>query len=161
MELNQKVRHTCTCTHTHTHTHTIWWSDSACVSVHRETGSLSLTPVYLTTWLSSISSLLQLFSEPTAILLELASFLDLLIAWKVKVLVIQSCLTLYTSWTVARQAPPPMGFSRTTPGVGRNSLLQGIFPTQQRSNPGLLQVDSFPPKPPGKPYCLVPFKNHT
>jgi len=147
--------------HTHTHTHTIWWSDSACVSLRRETGSLSLTPVYLTTWLSSISSLLQLFSEPTAILLELASFLDLLIAWKVKVLVIQSCVTLYTSWTVARQAPPPMGFSRTAPGVGRNSLLQGIFPTQQRSNPGLLQVDSFPPKPPGKPYCLVPFKNHT
>ena len=37
-------------------------------------------------------------------------------------------------------------------GVGRHSLLQGIFPTQG-SNLGLpaLQADSLPSEPPGKP----------
>ena len=41
-----------------------------------------------------------------------------------------------TPWTVAHQAPPPMGFSRQDTGVGCHFLLQGIFPTQG-SNPGL------------------------
>ena len=50
-----------------------------------------------------------------------------------------------TLWTVAYQAPPPMGFSRLlhpwdfpgkSTGVGCHFLLQGIFPTQG-SNPGL------------------------
>ena len=40
-------------------------------------------------------------------------------------------------WTVAHQAPPSMGFPSKSTGVGRHSLLQGIFPTQG-SNPGLL-----------------------
>ena len=35
-------------------------------------------------------------------------------------------------------------------GVGSLSLLWGIFPTQ-RWNPGLLQADSLPSEPPGKP----------
>ena len=35
-------------------------------------------------------------------------------------------------------------------GVGSLSLLQGIFPTQGW-NPGLLQADSLPAEPPGKP----------
>ena len=40
-------------------------------------------------------------------------------------------------WTVAHQAPPSMGFSRQSTGVGCPCLLQGIFPTQGL-NPGLL-----------------------
>ena len=35
-----------------------------------------------------------------------------------------------TLWTVARQAPLSMGFSRQETGVGCHTLLQGIFPTQ-------------------------------
>ena len=55
-----------------------------------------------------------------------------------KVSVAQSCPTLVTPWTVARQAPLSMGFSQQESwGVSSHSLLQGIFPTQ-RSNPGLL-----------------------
>ena len=34
-----------------------------------------------------------------------------------------------TLWTVTRQAPPSMGFSRQNTGVGCHFLLQGIFPT--------------------------------
>ena len=43
-----------------------------------------------------------------------------------------------TPWTVARQAPLPMGLSRQEYlGVGNQSLLQGIF-LIQGSNTGLL-----------------------
>ena len=44
--------------------------------------------------------------------------------------------TLATPWTVARQAPLTIGFSRNT-GVSCHFLLQGIFPIQE-SNSGLL-----------------------
>ena len=45
-----------------------------------------------------------------------------------------SCVWLCTTpWTVARQAPLPMGFSRQEYWSGLPCLLQGIFPTQ-RSN---------------------------
>ena len=40
------------------------------------------------------------------------------------------CLTLTTPWTVARQAPLFMGFSRQENWSGLPFLLQGIFPTQ-------------------------------
>ena len=51
-----------------------------------------------------------------------------------------------TLWTVACQAPLPMGFPGKNTGVGCYFLLQGIYPAQ-RSNPHLLhwQVDSLPP----------------
>ena len=42
-----------------------------------------------------------------------------------------------TPWTVARQAPQSMGFSRQEYWSGCPSLLHGIFPTQG-SNPCLL-----------------------
>jgi len=42
-----------------------------------------------------------------------------------------------TPWTVARQAPVSMEFSRQETGVGSQALLQGVFPTQGW-NPGLL-----------------------
>ena len=71
------------------------------------------------------------------------------------VLAAQSCPALFDSVDVARQAP----LSRNSPGkytgVGRHSLLQGIFPTQG-SNLGHLhwQVDSLLFEPPGKPLFL-------
>ena len=57
-----------------------------------------------------------------------------------------------TPWTVAHQAPPPMGFSRQDTGGGCHFLLQGIFPTQG-SNPGhpTLQADALTSEPPGRP----------
>ena len=62
-----------------------------------------------------------------------------------------SCvLPFATPWTVARQAPLFMGFSRQE--YWSQSLLQGIFPTQG-SNLHLLhgQVDSLPLEPSRKP----------
>ena len=42
-----------------------------------------------------------------------------------------TCVRLFaTLWTVARQAPLSMGFSRQDTRVGCHFLLQGIFPTQ-------------------------------
>ena len=40
-----------------------------------------------------------------------------------------------TLWTVARQAPPSMGFSRQDIGVGCHALLQGIFRNQEDQEP--------------------------
>ena len=42
----------------------------------------------------------------------------------------QSCLTLWTLWTVAHQTPLSMGFSRQKYWSGGHALLQGIFFTQ-------------------------------
>ena len=70
---------------------------------------------------------------------------------KVKVKVIQSCLTLCDpSWTVAHQAPLSMEFSRQEYWSGLPCLLLGDFP-----NPGIeprsptLQADSLLSQPPG------------
>ena len=52
-------------------------------------------------------------------------------------LVAKLCPTLAIPWTVARQAPLSMGFSRQEYWSGLHFLLQGIFPTQE-SNLGLL-----------------------
>ena len=57
-----------------------------------------------------------------------------------------------TPWAVARQTPLSMGFSRQEYWSGLPCPLSGDLP-----NPGveplspLLQVDSLPTKPPGKP----------
>ena len=42
-------------------------------------------------------------------------------------------------WTIARQAPPSMGFPRQESGVGCHFLLQGIF-LNQGLKPGLLHT---------------------
>ena len=59
-----------------------------------------------------------------------------------------------TLWTVARQAPLSMEFSRQNTGVDCHALLQGMFPSQG-SNPGLLRwqvgSSSLPLVSPGKP----------
>ena len=54
-------------------------------------------------------------------------------------LVTQSCLTLWTSGTVAHQSPLFMGIlqARMNTGASCHAFLQGIFPTQGL-NPGLL-----------------------
>ena len=71
---------------------------------------------------------------------------------KVKMLVAQLCPTLLRPpWTVACQAPLPMGFSRQEYWSGLPFLPSGNLP-----NPGTesgfpaLQMDSLPSEPPGK-----------
>ena len=67
-------------------------------------------------------------------------------------LVVQSCLTLATPWTVTYQAPLSMGFSRQECWSGLPCPPPGYL-----SNPGIqpraptLQADSLPSEPPGKP----------
>ena len=76
-------------------------------------------------------------------------------------LVAKSCLTLATPWTVARQAPLSMGFSRQEYWSGLPFPSPGGLP-----NPGIepgspaLPADSLPTEPPGKPevvwmWCLM------
>ena len=43
---------------------------------------------------------------------------------------VQSCQLFMTLWTVARQFPLSMEFSRQEYGVGCHFLLQDVFPTQ-------------------------------
>ena len=62
-------------------------------------------------------------------------------------------------WTIARQAPLSMRFSRKNTGVGCHALFQGIF-LNQGSNPCILrllhwQAGSLPLVPPGKPQSFV------
>ena len=72
--------------------------------------------------------------------------------YKVKVLVPQLCLTFVTPWTVARQAPLSMGFSRQEYWSGLSFPSPGDLP-----NPGskpvspALQADSLLLKQQGKP----------
>ena len=67
-------------------------------------------------------------------------------------LVAQSCPTLCDPWTVACQAPLPMGFSRQEYRSGLPCP-----PPRDLHNPGteprspILQADSLPSEPPGKP----------
>ena len=64
----------------------------------------------------------------------------------------QSCLTLCDPWTVAHQVPLSIGFSRQEYWSGLPCPLPGDLP-----NPGIkprspiLQANSLPPEPPGKP----------
>ena len=67
-----------------------------------------------------------------------------------------SCVRLFaTPWTVAYQAPPPMGFSRQEYWSGLPFPSPGDLP-----NPGIkpgspaLQADALPSEPPGKPFML-------
>ena len=66
---------------------------------------------------------------------------------------LQSCPPLCHPWTVARQAPLPVGFSRQETGVGCRALLQGS--SRPRTEPVsvrllLWQAGSVPTVPPGK-----------
>ena len=67
-------------------------------------------------------------------------------------LVRQSCWLFVTPWTVARQAPLSMGFSRQEYWSGLPCPPPGDLPNpaiELRSSE--LQADSLPPEPPGKP----------
>ena len=72
---------------------------------------------------------------------------------------LQSCLTLVNLWTVARQAPLSMGFSRkehwsglpcSSPGDLPNT---GIEPVSLPSNLHW-RMGSLPLAPPGNPFCV-------
>ena len=71
---------------------------------------------------------------------------------------LQSCPTLCDPWTVARQAPLSVGFSRQGHWGGLPALLQAIFPTQGL-NPRLLQLLQcrwiFSTESPGKPCATI------
>ena len=60
-----------------------------------------------------------------------------------------------TPWTVAYQAPPPMGFSRQEYWSGLSFPFPGDLP-DPRMEPGspALQTDALPSEPPGK--CNTP-----
>ena len=70
--------------------------------------------------------------------------------FKVKVLVVQSCVTLWDPWTVVHQAPLSMGFSRKGYWSGLPFPSPGELP-----DPGIeprspeLRADSLPSEPPG------------
>ena len=68
------------------------------------------------------------------------------------VLVIQSCPTVVTPWTVAHQDPLSMGFHRQAYWSGVSFPSPGDLP-DSRSEPRspALQADSLPSEPPGKP----------
>ena len=59
-------------------------------------------------------------------------------------------------WTVARQAPPSMEFSRQENWSGLPFLSLGDLPDPgiKRRSPAL-QADSLPSEPPGKPILIV------
>ena len=65
-------------------------------------------------------------------------------------LVAKSCLILATPWTVARQAPLSMGFSRQETGHSCYFLLQGIFPIEGLNVSPALVGGFFTMEPPGK-----------
>ena len=73
-------------------------------------------------------------------------------------LVAQLCLTLWTAWTVAHQAPLSMEFSRQEYWSRLPFPSPGDLPDPriELGSPAL-QADSLPSEPPGKPLSsLVP-----
>ena len=67
------------------------------------------------------------------------------------VLVARSCPTLATPWTVARQAPLSMGFSRPECWSGLPFPSPGDLPDPGMEPESLAsQAGSFPPEPPGQ-----------
>ena len=57
-----------------------------------------------------------------------------------------------TPWTVAHQATLSMGFSRQEYWSGLPFLSSGDLPDPGINRSPVLQADSLPPEPPGKPY---------
>ena len=76
--------------------------------------------------------------------------------YKVKVLVPQLCLTFVTPWTVARQAPLSMGFSRQKYWSGTSFPSPGDLPNLGiKPRSPVFQADSLPLEPPGKSLALL------
>ena len=68
-------------------------------------------------------------------------------------LVAKSCPTLVTTWTVARQAPLPMGFSRQEYWSGLPFPSPGDLPDPEiKPRSPALQEDSLPTELRGKPF---------
>ena len=74
---------------------------------------------------------------------------------KVKVKSLSRVQLFETSWTVALQAPPSMGFSRQEYSSGLPFPSPGDFPDQgiEPRSPEL-QADALTSEPPGKPMVL-------
>ena len=79
---------------------------------------------------------------------------------EVKMKSLSRVLLFATTWTVADQASPSVGFSRQDTGLGCHFLLQGIFPTQGL-NPGLphCRQTLYPLSHQGSPAVYVPLPN--
>ena len=62
--------------------------------------------------------------------------------WKVKVKSLSRVRLLVTSWTAACQAPPSMGFSSKSTGVGCHRLLHNalLVPNKVKAKPVILQM---------------------
>ena len=76
--------------------------------------------------------------------------------WKVKVKSLSHVRLFQTSWTVAHQAPPSMGFSRQEYWSGLPFPSPGDLPDPGiESRSPTLRADSLPSKPPGNPYMCV------
>ena len=77
-----------------------------------------------------------------------------------------SCVQLFaTPWTVARQAPLSMGFSRQEYWSGLPCPPPGIFPTQESNQRFLCllrwQAGCLPPGPLGKPTYIYMYNQIT
>ena len=68
---------------------------------------------------------------------------------------LQLCLNFSALWTVARQGPPSMKFSRQEYWSGLPFLSLGDLPNPESLEPPSLAGRFFPTAPPGKTHCKV------
>ena len=116
---------------------------------HRKLCSMSMTA-----WMGGKSrgDGMQVYAwlSPFAVPLKVSHFKSVLCC--ILCLVAQSCLTLESPWTVARQAPPSMGILQATilEWVAMPSS-RGSSQPRNRTRSPVLQADSLPSEPPGEP----------
>ena len=117
------------------------------VVVHTHNGMLSFKPTFL---LSSFTFIKRLFSSSLSAIRVVSS-----VYLKVKVKSLSRVRLFATPWTVAYQAPLPMGFSRQEYWSGLPFPSPGDLP-----DPGIepgssaFQADALTSEPPGKPNSI-------
>ena len=75
---------------------------------------------------------------------------------KMKVIIIQSCLTLVTPWTVAHQTSLSIGFSKQEYWNGLPFLSPGDLPDPRiETGSPALQAHPLPTELPGKPQIVI------
>ena len=117
------------------------------VVVHTHNGMLSFKPTFL---LSSFTFIKRLFSSSLSAIRVVSS-----VYLKVKVKSLSRVRLFATPWTVAYQAPLPMGFSRQEYWSGLPFPSPGDLP-----DPGIepgssaFQADALTSEPPGKPLYI-------
>ena len=110
------------------------------------------TFIYLLSWVErSRKSFSHIFSTPACLHTAPLSEWTFAMELYVLCLVCQSVQLFRTPWTVARQAPLSIGFSRQEYWNGCHALLQRIFLPGIEPRSAALQADSLQPEPPGKP----------